>query len=58
MAILKDTTIKGDLEVSEAIIENGTKIDDKYGTEIKIINGKLVLLDTHGNQISSVSLPS
>lgn len=58
MSILKDTTIKGDLDVSGAIIENGTKIDEIFGTKITISDGKVILTDSHGNQLGSVSLPS
>lgn len=56
MAILKDTTVKGNLEVSEQIIENGQKVDDKFGTTMAIDGKTIKLVSASGVVLSTITL--
>ena len=56
MAILKDTTVKGNLEVSEQIIENGQKVDDKFGATMAIDGKTIKLVSASGVVLSTITL--
>lgn len=57
MAILGNTTIKGDLNVSEKLIENKTPIQDKFATKIEVSGKNILIKNEKGETLATVTLP-
>lgn len=53
MPILNDTVVKGDLDVSGEIIENGVPIQQIFCTSMELIGNVIVLKNIYGDIIGT-----